>query len=288
VINCRPTFGPSEKKCCGNESLLYRIVHVPLDPDTLGVARFNDAAPRVANLLQLPVDMGEQLFIVENQGRHPLDRAKHLWRIRAALRVQEELGSDTTVHFWFLACSGASITAADVDSFWGTDPADLGGMLDNYNGAKQQETLSPQVDRLRELIQQSALAVDALLMTTGANDTHWATVAQGCLPMNAPGDPLGELNQFACLNSYKGPVVTAFALLPDHFNKLGEALNGLVRSDHVFLTEYFNPVDSLANPSQAGPCLGEVLASSYLRRWAIDNFENPLQDAVQNAAQRFG
>jgi hypothetical protein len=161
-------------------------------------------------------------------------------------------------------------------------------MLDNYNGAKQQETLSPQVDRLCELIQQSALPVDALLMTTGANDTHWATVAQGCLPMNAPGDPLGELNQFACLNSYKGPVVTAFALLPDHFNKLGEALNGLVRSDRVFLTEYFDPVDSLANPSQAGPCLGEVLASSYLRRWAIDNFENPLQDAVQNAAQRFG
>lgn len=209
---------------------------------------------------------------------------------QAALRLQKALAADTTVHFWFLACSGASITAAGFDPYWGDKPERLGGMLDPYDGAKHQETLPPQVDRLGELIQELGLGVDRLFLSIGANETHWADVVQRCLPMAVVvlPFPIPDFAQQQCLRDAQGHLTEAVSALPAHFTALGDALNRLVPPNRIYLTEYFDPLDSLVDPGAFSVCPGEVLAGRFLRQWGIAHVENPLQDAVQNAAQQLG
>jgi hypothetical protein len=209
---------------------------------------------------------------------------------QAALQIQRLL-QDTTVHFWHLACAGATITAADSRPWWDQDhnePLYFGGMLDPYNGTYGDQTHLPipaQIDRLQQLQQQTGLTVDRLLITLGANDTHWATVAEDCLnPLHEPTPH----QQQVCLQGYAPRVDQSVALLPSHFDALAQALaRNPGWQGRVWINEYFDPLDSLSGP-QTPFCGGEVFASQYLRNWAIAHVENPLQDDVQKAASRYG
>ena len=98
----------------------------------------------------------------------PCDRSTLAGSAQPAVHAQQTLGSAVTVHFWFLACTGASISSG------------LVGNYQPFNGGPQ---LPPQLVRLSQLIRQSGLSVDRLLMTIGANDVHWATMLQACLPL---------------------------------------------------------------------------------------------------------
>ena len=196
---------------------------------------------------------------------------------QAALQIQRSL-QDTTIHFWHLACACASITAADSRPWWDrahNGPVYFGGMLDPYNGtySNVNPPLKPQINRLQELEQQSGLHVDRLLLTIGANDVEWATVAEACMPLGLLGDP----GQAACLAGYASKVNQAFSVLPAHFKKLAEtvASDGLALPDRIYLTGYFDPLDSLS--PQPLICPGEPLASFYMRNWAVTHVENPLQ-----------
>lgn len=203
---------------------------------------------------------------------------------QAALRVQRTLGADVSVHFWFLACSGARISA-DGNTIWGFPPLDAGGMLDPFSGIdhllnnQPHQPLQPQVDRLRRFAAQSGLPIDALLMTVGANDTGWATVLSRCLPFV----PIGPA-QTICLNALSGKLDASLTRLPTHFAWLADRLAGVVPAGHVYLTDYWDPIDGLRDLMQTGPCGGELMAGSYLRGWALHRVENPLQEAVRDAA----
>jgi hypothetical protein len=207
---------------------------------------------------------------------------------QAALRIQNTLGPNVTVHFWFLACSGASITAAN-SATWSKYQFDTGGMLDPFKPKQNADPpLQPQVDRLNQLISQtrsnppaaeSGLPVDRLLITIGANDTHWATVAVDCMKLAV----LGGIGQNLCIDGYAARVQLAMQALPSHFQALHAALDkSLVAPDHVYLTQYFDPFDSLS--TQPLVCPGEVLAGPYLRSWGSIKVESPLQSIVQSSA----
>jgi hypothetical protein len=231
---------------------------------------------------------------------------------QSALSIQQSL-PDTTVHFWHLACAGASITSND--SLWWFnrdhggkpyDPTFYGGMLDPYNGSYNNVNpccLPPQVDRLQQLQSQSGLPVDRLLLTVGANDTHWAEVAVPCLEV-AIADLIatggiggGYATQNACVASYAPAVAISMKLLPGHFdalrNRIATELTPPVPPSRIYLTGYFDPLDSLS--PQPPTCFGEALweggpsiAGPFLRSWAVQSVENPLQATVQAKAQQYG
>ena len=219
---------------------------------------------------------------------------------QAALHAQQTLGSAVTVHFWFLACSGARITSADAGPWMttsgpGSAPADWGGMLTPYTGAKnpnppapQPAPLTPQVTRLTQLRAQSGLPISTLLMTIGANDTGWSIVAENCLTTSlvALAGVSADIPEGICLATFQAKVGQSVATLPAHFATLGSQLNAVVPAGRVYLTDYFDPEDSLIGPSPS--CPGEVVASYTLRQWAITYVENPLQRAVQAAAAANG
>jgi hypothetical protein len=211
---------------------------------------------------------------------------------QAALQVQRSL-PDTTVHFWHLACAGASITAADSSPWWtksDNGPLYFGGLLDSFHGTYGDQKdpppplLPPQITRLRQLQQQTGLVADRLLLTVGANDTHWSTVTEDCVD---PAHRLTPHQQQVCLAGYASRVDHSVGLLPAHFNALARALaRDAEWHGRVVINEYFDPLDSLSPQVQV--CGGEVFASQYLRNWAITHVENPLQEDVHNAAARYG
>ena len=156
---------------------------------------------------------------------------------QAALHAQQTLGSGVTVHFWFLACSGARITSADAGPWMttsgpGSAPADWGGMLTPYTGAKnpnppapQPAPLTPQVTRLTQLRAQSGLPISTLLMTIGANDTGWSIVAENCLTTSlvALAGVSADIPEGICLATFQAKVGQSVATLPAHFATLGSA-----------------------------------------------------------------
>jgi hypothetical protein len=213
------------------------------------------------------------------------DRSGWAASAQAALQVQQALGPGTTVHFWHLACSGASITWDDSGP-WTSDPYNAGGILDPFDGTGNDVYLEPQLQRLEELRAQAAnLPVDRLLITAGANDVHWADVLEKCLPLGI----FGSSSQTNCVNSYTAKVGPqgSMGTLPAHFRKLNTALTSSgVAGNNIYLTQYFDPIDSLS--AQPSGCPGEPLAWPNMRKWGVHQIEDPLQDDVQTAATTYG
>jgi hypothetical protein len=193
---------------------------------------------------------------------------------QAAAKVQRTLGSGVTVHFWFLACTGAQISDL------------MGGKYKGY---------PPQLDRLTTLINQSGLSPDRLVLSIGANDTHWSEAAQTCgaLATTFLGvylwDPM--LAQDACVNSW-APVISSYlSNLGGTFTILQNSMSHLavkdpslaVNASNVYLTEYADPLDSENLP---GTC-AEPVAGLYLRSFAATVFQN-LQTDVRTAAVNGG
>lgn len=212
------------------------------------------------------------------------DRSGWAASAQAALRVQQSM-PDTTVHFWHLACSGATISGGG------------GGLLNASTGTRGKQSLQPQVTRLGELMSQTKLPVSRLLITAGANDTGWANVMATCLIQSVIAgitDPLAfYLVQDNCINGYAGQVANAVAAVPPHFGLLAGQLGLLMVADpgqllpsHIYLTQYWDPVDS--SSAQPLVCVGEPLAGQDMRNWAVSAILNPLQGDVERAANTFG
>jgi hypothetical protein len=234
----------------------------------------------------------------------------------AALQVQRDVGSATVVHFWHLACSGATISAAGTGPFVDrksdpNDPYPSGGLLDPYSGARHMQKggasppLPPQMDRLQTLIGQSQLPVARLLIQAGANDGGWATVLKDCLTVGGEawltlgpltGDLVANSNENACLTGWTPPVNTAMSNLwgpqNSHFNALHNRViklmadkPGMLEPQNIFLTQYYDPLDSLSN--QPVLCAAEPFAELVLRQWGVNRVEKRLQADVSAAATAY-
>ena len=221
------------------------------------------------------------------------DRSGWAASAQAALRLQRSL-ANTTVHLWHLACSGSRITSAD-GAIWAAPPyADppTGGLLTSYRGAHGTAALAPQVDRLAALEAQSGLPVDRLLITAGVNDLHWATVGKTC--SNLWYTFLANWDQLNCLKGAQPLIDQSLSTLPAHFDALAAALQRpssaggqIAPAGKVFLTEYYDPFDSLLGP-QGAVCGHDPVATFTIRTYGIGAIENPIQAAVQDAAGRNG
>ncbi len=218
------------------------------------------------------------------------DRSGWAASSQAALRVQQSM-PDTTVHFWHLACSGATISEG------ANGDVKAGGLLYPYNGVRHLQTLPSQVTELGTLMSETKLPVSRLLITAGANDTGWANVMETCLIQSViagiTDPPAFYLVQDNCINGYAGQVANAVAAVPSHFGLLAGQL-GLLMVAHpgqllpsdIYLTQYFDPVDS--SSAQPLVCVGEPLAGQDMRNWAVSAILNPLQGDVKWAANTFG
>jgi hypothetical protein len=217
------------------------------------------------------------------------DRSGWAASSQAALRMQQSM-PDTTVHFWHLACSGATLAEG------ANGDVTEGGLLYPYDGIRRGQTLPAQVTELGTLMSETKLPVSALLITAGANDTGWANVMETCLFQSVIAgvtDPLAfYFVQDSCINGYAGQVASAVAALPSHFALLNAALvqlmiayPGQLTPWDIYLTQYWDPVDSLS--AQPLVCGGEPLAGQDMRNWAVSAILNPLQADVQNAASTF-
>ena len=220
------------------------------------------------------------------------DRSGWAASAQAALQIQRAL-PDTTVHFWHLACSGATIAEEGVPFV--KYRLDAGGLLNPYNSHHHnvKPPLKPQVDRLSDLMGKTGLPVDRLLITAGANDIGWATVLHDCFIVKGIGllitPVLADFEENACIAVDDGRVRGAVRNLDVHFAKLAARLNDLMRQrrgqlgpDNIYLTQYFDPLDSLR--PQPLVCAGEPLAGPYLRNWGVAVIESPLQTDLQKAA----
>ncbi len=193
------------------------------------------------------------------------DRSTLAGPAQAAVQAQQTLGSAVTVHFWFLACTGAGISY---------------GLIGSYQPPSG-PLLPPQLDRLSQLIGQSGLSVDRLQMTIGANDVYWGALLQACLPIGEydPGSQTG------CVNGYAWEINDALSELPGTFAGLQQKLAALVSPSKVYLTQYSDPLDSLS--PQPGLCWGEPIAWQDLRQFGA-NTESSLQQIMQNASRAAG
>jgi GDSL-like Lipase/Acylhydrolase family len=222
----------------------------------------------------------------------------------AALRVQQTLGPDTDVHFWHLACSGATITAEGSGPFE-PNPIDAGGLLSPYSGQRRMQEsnpLPPQMQRLAALVAQSNLPVSRLLIQAGANDGGWATVLKQCLfdgglswlPLGPGlGDIAATSAESICLSEWKPAVTSAMGNLygspGSHFDQLANWIDAYIAANptrlgtgNIYLTQYYDPLDSLSPPSPV--CPGEWFAEQPLRVWGVDEVEAPLQADLAAAA----
>jgi hypothetical protein len=214
------------------------------------------------------------------------DRSGWAASAQAALTLQQQL-PNTSVHFWHLACSGATISSAD-SQIWaklGDMPSDSGGLITSYKGSHHSASLPPQVDRMATLEQQSGLPVDRLLITAGVNELHWSTIAKHCSGAGFLG---AQSAQLKCLKSTQPLLDKAVATLPAHFDALAARLPAsLVAPGNVYLTEYFDPFDSLGGP-QSPLCGGDYAATWTLRTYGISAVENPIQTIVHDEAAAHG
>jgi hypothetical protein len=220
------------------------------------------------------------------------DRSGWAASAQGALRAQKNLTSGrrdpgtgslidslTSVTFWHLACSGASIADPSPAEFSGSGMTDSqiaaaaygnGGLLTPYHGENQlpgtpcnpyktppittgcTPALHPQVDQLKTLIASSGRQPDVLLITAGANDTKWSDFVKLCYPL-----PLGVSDTTCLSDAYTGPVLRRLHCYlmpdsfcagygglpesPDRFGQLALALRAMsINPSSVFLTEYWD------------------------------------------------
>jgi Tol biopolymer transport system component len=150
---------------------------------------------------------------------------------QAALEL-EERDTASSVTFLHLACSGASISGDDVAH---------GGLLTPFHGTRSAvPALPPQVEELRRLLTApdgQRREVDALLLSIGANDVHFASVVKDCITLDCSRP------------EHRAAVTERLATLPAKYAALAAALDGLVPADRVFLTEYFDPTRNSSGAS---------------------------------------
>jgi hypothetical protein len=197
-------------------------------------------------------------------------------RSGAAQAVKATEGGDrhSVVTFVPLACSGATIDE---------------GLLGPYDGVQKDRRLGalpPQVDVVGGLPR----AIDALLVSVGANDVHFGALARFCMFVSAcparhfdPAHPYGEAA--ASFPTAAEVERQAIADLAASYDKLAARLDGKVDPSKVIFVEYFDPLrDATGNTCTAAlPRMDAVEA-----QWAQRNVLAPLNAQLKAAAARHG
>jgi len=148
---------------------------------------------------------------------------------RAARQIENDDGR-SSVTFVHLACSGAEIGI---------------GLLDPYAGAvppRDEPPLEPQVSILNRIAE--TRQVDAVLISVGANDIHFAGVAGFCgtvpnedcfsrpLPQRFGGDGVRTVRE---------AVANALTQLRLDYRLLAKRISPAIPASRVYLSEYFDP-----------------------------------------------
>jgi hypothetical protein len=192
---------------------------------------------------------------------------------RAALAL--EAGSpQSSVTFLPLGCSGATVPA---------------GLLGRYGGVEPDgRALRAQIDELTSL--DARRNVDAVLLSVGANDVHFADIAIFCARpsprcQDDRFDPDGPDGPVAA-NRADAVVAAALDELRNRYDNLAGALTEAgIEPARVIITEYFDPTGD-----ENGDTCAAVLPGVHPveAEWAQASVVTPLNAAVRAAAATHG
>jgi lysophospholipase L1-like esterase len=182
-----------------------------------------------------------------------------------AARRLAETDPHRSITFVSLACSGAEIHAGLLGKYRGVDP-------------RPGVVYLPQVERLRRMAAArgsrgaAAPAVDAVLLSVGANDVTFSGVVRECAV--SPGD---------CSASAEERVRRRLEALDRSYDELGAALDAVAPRAPVFVTVYFDPT----HDSDGSFCSHSVgFISRAESRWAYERLLRPLNGKIETAAAR--
>jgi lysophospholipase L1-like esterase len=194
---------------------------------------------------------------------------------RAAVAL-ERGDRHTAVTFVPLGCSGATIEEGLLGEYAGADP-------DRRLG-----NLAPQLDELAELDRRRP--VDAVLVSVGANDVHFAPLVQFCIGQTNcstrrfnPSAPIFQAREGT--PAARDVVGDAIDDLGPRYRELAARLREVVRPERVAILEYFDPLTG----ADGKPCpraLGGVEPGEVT--WARDEVLAPLNATVRQAAADHG
>jgi hypothetical protein len=122
--------------------------------------------------------------------------------------------------------------------------------------------------------------LDALFLSIGANDVHFANVVQACVLETACENDSTLVNNLSM----------DFSNLDRLYDDLAAQIQVSLNPAKVFITEYQDPMHktatSVCNAEPAGDWLGNITADEAT--WASQNLVNLLNAKVNQAAQRHG
>lgn len=233
------------------------------------LARNRSEVARVEVEDRLIVAIGDSVASGEGNPEKPgpwLERPCHRSAAAGFQRAANQLGKvdrRRSITFVSLACSGATVDE---------------GLLGPYAGIEPVPGIEylPQVDRLRELgvgrrAGDEEPAVDAVLVSIGANDVRFSKVVKRCA---WPDD---------CRSKVRERVERRLDALEDRYDELGEALQEAAPGAPVFVTEYFDPTrDAFDHFCKLSP----RLITREETQWAYEHLLRPLNREVKTAAER--
>ncbi len=215
---------------------------------------------------------------------------------QAAISI-ERSSYQSSVTFLSFACSGATIDR-NISAREGA------GILAPYLGADPAEGttsfLPPQIQALAEAA--NGREIDALIISGGGNDMHFADIISDCVWHNAPR-VLGTGGRCHEQPWVLDRLAADFAELPHRYDRLAAAIHDpnpegrpALNVRNVYLTEYPDPTTD-DDGSTCGSMLGEVipttpfdLAKIHIDRdeanWAQSGVLQPLNQAIAAAVDR--
>jgi lysophospholipase L1-like esterase len=191
--------------------------------------------------------------------------------------------ADSSLHFVSYACSGATV-----------DHGLLGEFRKPFHAPEP-----PQLDRLDHL--PPGAAVDALMISIGANDVGFQNIVKFCAlkdrcPSNRSFGPAVELaaRQHVPVPTLDEYVTRRIAELGQGYDRVDADIPAGIDRGHVLIVEYFDPTRWPAGTQC--PVIDEWLidhpeeglVTRAESRWAHDQVLIPLNDAIHAAAQQHG
>lgn len=229
-------------------------------------------------------------------------RSANAGSAQAAVDI-ERSDPQSSVTFISLACSGATI-----DREVGEGAAHRGsGVLNGYVGTEApspRSYLKSQVQALAEAA--DGRTIDALIISGGGNDIHFADIIADCVWHNIPrfitpwGPTAGRCHEQPAIQDR---LADDLAELPNRYDRLAAALadpapvgRPALDIDRVYLTEYPDPTTDDAG-NTCSSMLGEILPTTPFdfakihidmdeAEWAREEVIRPLNAAVRAAAER--
>lgn len=222
---------------------------------------------------------------------------------QAAMAI-ERGDAQSSVTFISLACSGGTIDAP----IYNGDKLEGSGILGPYRGTVPPDPndyspgayLKSQLQVLAEVA--NGREIDALIVSGGGNDVHFADIIADCVWHNMPRI-LGTGGRCHEQPFVLDRLAADMAELPNRYDRLAAALADpapkywpALNIRNVYLTEYPDPTRD-ANGETCGSMLGEIIpttpfdfAKIHIDRdeaeWARNSVVAPLNAAIRAAAER--